>query len=66
MEQAIRLQDTGDRYLISIDKTIMKHELVLKLLERLRIEYLIKNADITEDIEILGDEIESGSEKKRI
>ncbi len=59
MEQAISLQDTGERYLISIDKSIIKHEMILKLLDRLRIEYLTRKADFDQDIEKLGDEIKA-------
>jgi hypothetical protein len=57
MEQAISLQDTGERYLISIDKKMVEQEMLLKLLNRLRVEYLTKKADFDDDIEKLGEEI---------
>ena len=59
MEQAISLQDTGERYLISIDKTMVGQEMLLKLLNRLRVEYLTKKADFDDDIENLGEEIKT-------
>ena len=59
MEQAISLQDTGERYLISIDKTMVGQEMHLKLLNRLRVEYLTKKADFDDDIEKLGEEIKA-------
>ncbi len=59
MEQAISLQDTGERYLISIDKKMVGQEMLLKLLNRLRVEYLTEKADFDDDIENLGEEIKT-------
>ena len=55
--QAIDLQTTDDRFLISIDKKFVDKEFLLNLLEKLRLEYLIRKADFDESIEDLGEEI---------
>nr|NQU90590.1 hypothetical protein [Bacteroidota bacterium] len=52
------------RFLISIDKSIFDQETILGLLNRLRMEYLIKKADLGDDIEQLGEEIKTDWWKK--
>lgn len=60
MHQPISLQDTGQHFLISIDKSVFDQQVVFQILNRLRIEYLVKKADFSKDIEQLGDEFTDG------
>lgn len=57
--QAIDLQTTDDRFLISIDKNSIDKEFLLELIEKLRLESLIRKADFDESIEDLGEEIKA-------
>jgi hypothetical protein len=57
--QAIDLQTTDDRFLISIDKNLIDREFLLNLIEKIRLEYLIRKADFDESIEDLGEEIKA-------
>ena len=57
--QAIDLQTTDDRFLISIDKSLVDKEFLLDLVEKIRLEYLIRKADFDESIEDLGEEIKA-------
>jgi hypothetical protein len=49
--QAIDLQTTNDKFLISIDKNLVDKEFLL--------EYLVRKADFDESIEDLGEEIKA-------
>lgn len=55
--QAINVETTADRFLISIDKNIVTKEMLLKLLSQLRQEALAQHVDLDEGIEELGEEI---------
>ena len=57
--QAIDLQTTNDRFLISIDKDSVDKEFVLNLIEKIRFEHLVRKADFDESIEDLGAEIKA-------
>lgn len=57
--KVIDFETTGDKFLISIDKNAMKKESVMRLIKRLRQEYLAEIADIDESILELGDEIKA-------
>ncbi len=57
--QAIDLQTTNDRFLISIDKGLVDKEFVVNLIEKIRLEYLVGKADFDESIETLGEEIKA-------
>lgn len=57
--QAIDLQTTDDKFLLSIDRNIIDKESLLDLIERIRLEYLIRTADIGEDLETLGEQIKA-------
>jgi hypothetical protein len=57
--QAINVETTADRFLISIDKNIVTKEMLLKLLNQLRLESLAQRVDLDESIEDLGEEIKA-------
>jgi len=55
--KAINLESNNSAYLLSIDKNAIDKEVLVELIERIRLEYLVKKADFDEDIETLGEEI---------
>lgn len=57
MQQALKLQSTDDHFLISIDKSFIEKDFIMRLMNRIRIEYLAKKVDFDESIESLGEEI---------
>lgn len=57
--QAINVETTADRFLIRIDKSIVTKEMLLKLLNQLRLESLAQHVDLGESIEDLGEEIKA-------
>ncbi len=57
--QSINVETTADRFLISIDKSIVTKEMLLKLLSQLRLESLAQHIDLDESIEDLGEEIKA-------
>lgn len=48
--KAINLEANDTAYLLSIDKNAIDKEVLLDLIERIRLEYLIKKADFDEAI----------------
>ena len=59
MQQAITLQTVDNRFLISIDKTYIEQDFLIRLMNRIRLEYLAKVVDFDESIEFLAEEIKS-------
>ncbi len=57
--QAIDVQTTDDRVLISLDREMIDREFVVELVDRLRLEYLARKVDFDEEIEQLGEEIKA-------
>lgn len=57
--QAIDLQTTEDKFLISIDKNSVDKEFLLGLIEKIRLETLVRKADFDESVEDLGEEIKA-------
>jgi hypothetical protein len=57
--QVIDLQTTNDKFLISIDKNSIDKEFLLNLIEKIRLEYLVRKVDFDESIEDLGEEIKA-------
>ena len=55
--QAINVETTADRFLVSIDKNLITKEMLLRLLNQLRLESLAQRVDFDESIEDLGEEI---------
>ncbi len=69
MEHALTLKTVNDRFLISIDKSFIEHDFLIRLMSRIRMEYLAKTVSFDESIEILGEEIKSDwweKNKKRL
>lgn len=55
MENIISINDTGDKFMISLDKSAFDKKTVFDFLERLRVEYLARTtdpelSDLSEDI----------------
>ncbi len=57
--KVIDFETTADKFLISIDKNAMKKESVLRIIKRVRQEYLAELADIDESVLELGEEIKA-------
>ncbi len=57
--EAISLESKDDQFLITIDKNSINTEVVVQLINRLRMEYLVEKAAFEDDIEKLGEEIKS-------
>lgn len=57
--QAIDLQTTDDKFLISIDKNLVDKEFLLHLIEKIRLEYLANKVDFDESIEDSGEQIKA-------
>jgi hypothetical protein len=57
--QAIDLQTIDGKFLISIDKDLVDKEFLLDLIEKIRLESLVRKADFDESIEDLGEEIKA-------
>lgn len=57
--QAINVETTADRFLISIDKKLVSKEMLLTMLNQFRLEYLAQQVDFDESIEGLGEEIKA-------
>jgi len=59
MQQALTIQMLEDRLLISIDKSFIDQDFLIRLMNHVRIEYLAKKVDFDESIENLGEEIKA-------
>ena len=57
MQPAISIKTHKDRLLISIDKSYVEKEFLIRLMNQIRLEYLAKKVDFEADIEFLGEEI---------
>lgn len=57
--QAIDLKTTKERFLISIDKNMVEKEFLIEMIEKIRLEYLIRKADFDESVDDLGEEIKA-------
>lgn len=57
--EAIQFQSSADRYLISIDKSALDQETVLKVLEWLTVENLAQRVSIDNAVIELADEIKT-------
>ena len=55
--QAINVETTADRFLISIDKNLFTKEKLFRMLNQFRLESLAQQVDFDESIEDLGEEI---------
>jgi len=59
MLQALTLETTDTQFLISIDKSCMEQDFLIRLMNRIRLEYLAKKVDFTENLELLGEDIKT-------
>jgi hypothetical protein len=58
--QAISLETTENRFIISIDREVIGKDVIFRLLNRLRLEYLVQKIDISEEaINELSEEIKN-------
>ena len=55
--QAINVETTADRFLISIDKNLYTKEMLFRVLKQFQLESLAQQVDFDETIEELGEEI---------
>jgi hypothetical protein len=54
---ALQLTTTNERFLISVDRSLITRENLLRLLELFRLEMLAAKVDFDADIEDIGEEI---------
>lgn len=57
--RAINLEVNEKDLLIRIDKNLIDKDILIELVDRLRLESLIKKADFSEEMEELGEEIKA-------
>ena len=62
--EPVTLDSSGERFIVSIDKSCMDKEILMQMLERIRLEYLARKVDFDDEIEGLGEEITSDWWKK--
>lgn len=55
--EAIQIQSAESTIQITVDKKMVNMDFLVDLMEQLRIEYLAKTVDFSEDIIRIGDEI---------
>ena len=53
----ITLDSSGERFLISVDKSFMDKAFLVQLVERIRIEYLAQKINFDDELQNLGEEI---------
>jgi len=59
MVQPIKLDTSGSQFVVSIDKDFIGEEDLLKFIDYLHTEHLVRKMDLGEDIEALGKEIKA-------
>ena len=67
--EAISINTTSEKFVISLDKGLFKEDFVLNLVEKLRMEQLAQSVDFGKGIENIGNEIKSdwwSANKERI
>lgn len=57
--QAIRLEQNEQSFFLTISKEVIDKDMLVELVERIRLEYLLKQADFDQSIEDLGEEIKA-------
>lgn len=55
--EAIQIQSAESTIRITVDKKMVNMDFLVDLMEQLRVEYLAKTVDFSEDIMRIGDEI---------
>ncbi|CCH02142.1 hypothetical protein FAES_4142 [Fibrella aestuarina BUZ 2] len=56
---AVTLETQDDRFLISIDRDYVDQEFLINLVERIKLEHLVRKAGFDESIEELGEQIKA-------
>ena len=56
----ITVDSSGERFLISVDKSFMDKAFLVDFVERIRIEYLAQKINFDEELQELGEEIKQG------
>lgn len=56
---AINIETTPDKYLISVDRNLLNKDFVLSLVEKLRLEHLAEKVDFDHGIEETGKAIKA-------
>ena len=56
---AVTLETQDDRFLISIGRDYVDQEFLIKLVERIKLEHLVREAAFDESIEALGEQIKA-------
>lgn len=59
MNRAISLETVDNDYLIKLDKNLIDRDVLIDLIEYIRMEYLIRKADFDKDVEEIGEEIKA-------
>ena len=65
--KAIEIKPTKNRFVISIDKSLIDLECLNKIIDRVKFEYLVKKGNFNEKILNIGDDIKKdwwGKNKK--
>jgi hypothetical protein len=57
--EAISIETTPDKYLISVDRNFLNKDFVLSLVEKLRLEHLAEKVDFDNGIEETGKSIKA-------
>lgn len=57
--EAISLETTKDKVLITVDKSSISTDFVIRLVEQLRMEYLAQKVNFNEDLEKVAEDIKS-------
>ena len=55
--RTVTVESSEDRFIISIDKKSINKDMLLQLIDNLRLEFLAEKVDFGEEIEELGEEI---------
>ena len=56
---SVTLEIQDDRFLISIGRDYVDQEFLIKLVERIKLEHLVRRADFDESIKELGEQIKA-------
>lgn len=57
--KAITVDTSKERFIVSIDKSLINKELLMRFVDNLRIEFLAQKVNFSEDIEVLGEQIKA-------
>jgi len=55
--KSISIDTLEDKFVVSIDKKMINKDQLLQFVDNLRVEFLAKEANFDDDIEIIGEEL---------